>query len=92
MAFDVILWHRLDIQELYTDCYDFVHINRVTWCQTSALPWTFVCIYGVDGRIILKWILVSWDRGEGGTDWNDLAQDRDSWLAVVDAVMNLQVS
>jgi hypothetical protein len=28
---------------------------------------------GVDGRIILKWILEKWD---GGMDWIDLAQER----------------
>ena len=27
----------------------------------------------------------------GGTDWIDLAQDRDGWRALVIAVMNLQV-
>ena len=37
----------------------------------------------VDGRIILKWILEKWD---------DVAQDRDRWLAVLNAVMNLLVS
>jgi hypothetical protein len=26
-----------------------------------------------------------------GTDWIELAQDRDRWLALVSAVMNLQV-
>jgi len=29
---------------------------------------------GVDGRIILKLILRKWD---GGTDWIDMAQDRE---------------
>ena len=29
----------------------------------------------VDGRIILRWIFRKWD---GGMDWIDLAQDRDS--------------
>jgi hypothetical protein len=29
--------------------------------------------------------------GWGGTDWIDLAQDRDRWQALVNAVMNLRV-
>ena len=43
---------------------------------------------GVDGRIILKWMLEKWD---GGMDWIDLTQDRNRWRAVVNAVMNLCV-
>jgi hypothetical protein len=43
---------------------------------------------GVDGRIILKWIFRKWD---GGMDWIGLAQDRDRWRALVNAVMNLRV-
>ena len=30
---------------------------------------------GVDGKIILRWIFWKW--GLGGTDWAELAQDRD---------------
>jgi hypothetical protein len=40
---------------------------------------------GVDGRILLK--VEKWN---GGTDYIDLAQDRDRWRAVVNAVMNLR--
>jgi hypothetical protein len=29
--------------------------------------------------------------GWGGIDWNDLAQDRDRWWALVTMVMNLRV-
>jgi hypothetical protein len=43
---------------------------------------------GVDGRIILKWIFKKWD---GGMDWINMAQDRDRWRVLVDAVMNLRV-
>jgi hypothetical protein len=44
---------------------------------------------GVDGRIILKWIF---ERLDGGMDWINLAQDRDRWRALVNAVINLRVS
>jgi hypothetical protein len=43
---------------------------------------------GVDGRIILKQIFKKW---HGGMDWIELAQDRDRWRALVNAVMNLRV-
>jgi hypothetical protein len=45
---------------------------------------------GVDGRIILKWILER--LGGRGADWIDLAQDRDRWRALVYTVMNLRGS
>jgi hypothetical protein len=44
---------------------------------------------GVDGRIILKWIFERLD--EGGMDWINLAQNRDRWRALANAVMNLLV-
>jgi len=44
---------------------------------------------GVNGRI-LKWIERKLDVG-GGMDWIGLAQNRDRWRALVNAVMNLRV-
>ena len=45
---------------------------------------------GVDGRIILRWIF---GKCNGWSmDWIELAQDRDSWRGLVNAVMNFRVS
>jgi hypothetical protein len=41
---------------------------------------------GVDGKIILKWIL---EKSDGGIDWIDLVRNRDTWQAVVTEKMNL---
>jgi hypothetical protein len=45
---------------------------------------------GVDGRVMLKWILkeVGWEV----MDYIDLAEVRDKWWTVVNMAMNLQVS
>ena len=43
---------------------------------------------GIDGNIVLSSIFRKWD---GGMDWIDLAQDRDRYRAIVNAVMNLRV-
>jgi hypothetical protein len=42
----------------------------------------------VDRKIILKWVL---EKRERGTDWIDVAQDRDGRRAVVNVVMNLRI-
>jgi hypothetical protein len=43
---------------------------------------------GICGRMESKWTL---GRLAGGVEWIYLAQDRDRWRAVVNAVMNLRV-
>ena len=40
---------------------------------------------GIDGRMILRWISIS---GMRGIDWNELAQDRERWWALV--IMSVQ--
>jgi hypothetical protein len=44
---------------------------------------------GADGRKILKWIFKKWD---GGIYWIELAQNRNRWRVVLNAVMNFRVS
>jgi hypothetical protein len=41
------------------------------------------------GRIILRWIFRKYYVGD--MDWIELAQDMESWLALVSAVMNFRV-
>ena len=43
---------------------------------------------GVDGRIAVKWIFMKWD---GGMGWIDVAQNRDKWRALVNAVIKIRV-
>ena len=40
---------------------------------------------GIGGRIILKWMF---RKSAGSRDWIDLAQSRDRWRGLVNAVMN----
>ena len=46
-------------------------------------------VLGVGGRIILKMDVK--EVGLGGMDWIYLAQDKDRWRTVVNALMNLWV-
>jgi hypothetical protein len=43
---------------------------------------------GVDVRLILNWVFKKWD---GGMDWIELAQNRDRWRALVNALTNIRL-
>jgi hypothetical protein len=43
---------------------------------------------GIGGRIILKLTFMKWD---GIMDWIDLAEERDRWRILVNAVVKLRV-
>jgi hypothetical protein len=47
------------------------------------------------GRLRRRWVdnikMDLREKGWGGMDWIDLAQDRDQWRALVNTVMNLRV-
>jgi hypothetical protein len=44
------------------------------------------------GRSRHRWVdNIKMDLRENGRDWIDLAQDRDQWRVLVNAVMNLRV-
>ena len=64
-----------------------LHKNKIKIIPVYNLPSCFMRKTGVDWRIILKWMLEKWD---GNMDWINLAQDRDRWRAVVNAIMNLR--
>jgi hypothetical protein len=88
-------WRRLHKKELHT-LYFSTNSFRVTKLRRkrgqsrevhTGFWWEDHLID--PGTDILKWIFKKWD---GGMDWIDLAQDRERWWALVNVVMNLQVT
>jgi hypothetical protein len=70
-------------------------------CSTNGNRNAYMIIMGMPegkrplGRPRRRWVdnikIDLRDTGWNGMDWIDLAQDRDQWMALVNAVMNLRV-
>ena len=45
---------------------------------------------GVDGRIIVEWILRKWDGGD--MDRIGLTQDKDRWRTLVEAALDIRIA
>jgi hypothetical protein len=64
-----------------------MHIRYWRVIQKERDDWEDQDIYG--------WTILKMDLreiGSDGMDWIDLAEDRDQWRALVNAVMNLRVA
>jgi len=98
-------WRKLHTEELY-DLYSSPNIvwviksRRMRWVGCVACMWEWRGIYRVlvgkpKGKRPLGRPRHAWEdnikMGFGGMDWMDQAQDRDSWWALMNAVMNLWV-
>jgi hypothetical protein len=68
-------------------CFN-IHLLQRLDIQTNFRALDHLEDQGVDGRMGSKWTL---GRLVGGVEWIRLAQDRDRWRTLVNAVMNLQV-
>jgi hypothetical protein len=63
--------------------YDNIHVGAAILTDITQSEYTYT--------IYIIYLLLILEIGRGGVDWIGLAQDRDKWRAVVNAVMNLRV-
>ena len=70
------VWHVWESGEVYS-CFRCENLKKTTW-NTSAYM-------GGNNKMYLQ--EMEW----GSMDWIGLAQDKDKWRALVNAVMNLRI-
>ena len=89
IAFFKVLFHlfraMLDSALLILTLFEF----SASRCPSIASIVVYFSEYiHINGRIILKRIFTEWDVG---MDWINLAENKDRWRTVMNAVMNLRV-
>jgi hypothetical protein len=79
-----LTWGYLNVK-IKTQIYIYIHCVLVGKPEGNRLLWKPRLRWEDNIKMDLQ------EAGDGGMDWIELAQDRDRWRGLVNAVMNIRV-